>query len=129
MATVDPAIAAAVAADRAELPHVRESVDTWVRGIGSRQIGLLRQVYPSMSTQMRDGWNAMFTMSNDLSAQLVGTPVIVVHGSTGDANFVIEMKGERSGSGNFTQRTSFRAHVQRTDHGWIFSSLDVSAGG
>jgi len=129
VATVDPAIAAAAATERAESARIRESVDTYVRGIGSRQIELLRQVFPSMPGENQKGWEMMFKMANDLSAQLIGTPLIVVHGAVGDANFVIEMKGRSADQGPFTRRSSVHARLQRTDRGWIFSSLDVSTGG
>jgi serine/threonine-protein kinase len=126
-ATVDPSVAAAAAAERVESGRIRESVDTFVRGIATRQIGLLRQVWPSMPDPNQKGYEAMFKDASDLSAQLIGAPAIVVRGTNGDATFTIEMTGRSSARGTFTQRTSFHARLQKTDQRWIFSTLDVSA--
>jgi hypothetical protein len=129
--TVDPAAeaaAAAAAADRAEAARIRESVDTFVRGIATRQIDLLRRAWPSMPADNRRGYEAMFKDASDLSAQLIGTPEVVVRGNAGDASFTVEMKGQSSARGAFSVRTQYRAKLQRTDQGWIFATLQSAAG-
>ena len=110
-------------AQRAEIGRARESIESYVRAIGAKQLETLQQLFPSMNRQTRDGYDAFFKSVSDLSTQLVGSPDINVHGTTADAQFVSEMRFRDPSRGNVSQRTSYRAKLQRTDQGWIIQSL------
>ena len=113
----------AAEAQRAEIARARESIEAYVRAIGAKQLETLQQLFPSMNRQTRDGYDAFFKSVSDLSTQLIGAPDINVHGSTADAQFMSEMKYRDPSRGNVSQRTSYRAKLQRTDQGWIIQSL------
>jgi hypothetical protein len=111
------------AAAEAEVARAREAVESYVRAIGAKRLETLRQIFPGMNQQTRDGYEAFFRNVSDLSTQLVGTPTITLHGSSADAEFVSEMKYRDPSRGNVNQNTTFRARLQRTDQGWIILSL------
>jgi hypothetical protein len=121
----DAAKARADAAEtqRAEITRARESIESFVRAIGAKQLETLQQIFPSMNRQTRDGYDAFFRSVSDLSTQLIGTPDVSVHGTMAEAQFVSEMKYRDPSRGNVSQRTSYRAKLQRTDQGWIILSL------
>jgi hypothetical protein len=121
-ARVDPA----VETERVEAGRVRESVESYVNAIGAKRLDLLRQIYPGMNESSRNGYEALFKNASDLSARLVGTPVITVHGTAADAEFVYDLKGHDPARGNFDQRLGVRAKLQRTDERWIFLSLGAT---
>jgi serine/threonine-protein kinase len=108
---------------RAEITRARESIESFVRAIGAKQLETLQQIFPSMNRQTRDGYDAFFRSVSDLSTQLIGTPDVSVHGTMAEAQFVSEMKYRDPSRGNVSQRTSYRAKLQRTDQGWIILSL------
>jgi hypothetical protein len=116
----------AAEAQRAEVARARESIDSYVRAIGAKQLETLQQLFPSMNRQTRDGYDAFFNSVSDLSTQLIGTPDVSLHGATADAQFVAEMKYRDPSRGNVSQRTSYRAKLQRTDRGWIIVSLGAA---
>ena len=64
--------------------------------------------------------------TSDLSARLVGTPVITVHGTAADAEFVYDLKGNNPARGNFDQRLRFHAKMQRTEQHWIILSVGAA---
>jgi hypothetical protein len=97
----------AAEAQRAEITRARESIESYVRAIGAKQLETLQQLFPSMNRQ----------------TQLIGTPDVSVHGNVADAQFVSEMKYRDPSRGNVSQRTSYRAKLQRTDQRWIILSL------
>jgi serine/threonine-protein kinase len=113
----------AAEAQRAEITRARESIESYVRAIGAKQLETLQQLFPSMNRQTRDGYDAFFKGVSDLSTQLIGTPDVSVHGNVADAQFVSEMKYRDPSRGNVSQRTSYRAKLQRTDQRWIILSL------
>jgi serine/threonine-protein kinase len=114
---------AAAEAERAETARVRDAIESYVRAIGAKRMDLLQQIFPSMNKQTRDGYNALFSGTSDLSTQMVVAPSVTVHGATADAEFTSEMKFRHPSEGNVTRRTTFRVKLQRTDQGWIFVTL------
>ena len=71
-------------------------------------------------------YEALFKNASDLSARLVGTPVITVHGTAADAEFVYDLKGNTPARGNFDQRLRFHAKMQRTEQHWIILSVGAA---
>jgi hypothetical protein len=106
--------------------RVRETVESYVRAIGGKRMDVLRQIFPGMNEGVRRGFEALFANASDLSTQLVGTPTVTVQGTTADAEFVYEVKGQDPSRGAFSQRPSLRAKLQRTDQGWIFQSVGAA---
>ena len=119
-----PRVDAAAEAERAEVPRVRDAVESYVRAIGAKQMDLLRQIFPGMSSEYRNGYDALFRSVSDLSAQLTSAPVITVHGTTADAQFAYDLTGSDPSRGHFTQHASMRVKLQRTDQRWIFVALE-----
>ena len=115
--------ARADAAAEAEVARARETLESYVRAIGAKHTETLQQLFPSMNSQTRDGYDAFFKNVSDLSTQLIGTPTVTLHGATADAEFTSEMKYRDPSRGNVSQRTTFRAKLQRTDQGWIILGL------
>jgi serine/threonine protein kinase len=118
-----PRVDAAAEAERAEAARVRASLEAYVRAIGEKRIDALRQIFPGMNEESRNGFEALFRNVSDLSIQLVGAPTISVHGATADAEFAYDMSGRDPSRGNFSRRTTLHAKLQRTDQGWILISV------
>jgi hypothetical protein len=118
---VDPA-----ETERVEAVHARESVEFYVNAIGAKRMDLLQEIFPSMNESSRNGYEALFKNASDLSARLVGTPVITVHGTAADAEFVYDLKGNNPARGNFDQRLRFHAKMQRTEQRWIILSVGAA---
>jgi hypothetical protein len=121
-----PRVDSAAEAERAESARVRQTVESYVRAIGAKQMDVLRQVFPGMSEAFRNGYGALFQNASDLSTQLAGAPAITMHGNMADALFAYDLKGHDPSRGNFNQHLSVRARLQRTDRGWIFSSVGAA---
>ena len=118
-----PRVDSAAEAERAEAGRVRELVESYVRAIGDKRLDVLRQIYPGMGKDYRDGYDALFSGTSDLSVQLGGAPTITVHGNTADAQFAYDIRGNDPSRGTFTQHLSQRARLQRIDQRWVFVSL------
>jgi serine/threonine-protein kinase len=123
---VKPRVDPTVEAERVEAGHVRESVESYVRAIGTKRMDVLRQIFPAMNEEYRRGYEALFSAASDLSTQLSGTPAISVHGATADAQFAYDLEGHDPTRGSFNRHFSLRAKLQRTDQRWIFLSLDAA---
>ena len=119
-----PRVDVAAEAERAEAGRVRDAVEAYVRAIGAKQMDMLREIFPGMSAEYRNGYDAMFRTVSDLSTQLTTPPTIAVHGATADAQFAYDLTGSDPNRGHFTQHAVMRVKLQRTDQRWIFVALE-----
>jgi hypothetical protein len=123
VAAAEKAKAEAAAAEAAEVAKVRSVVEQYVRAINAKRLDDLRSLFPSMEPRFREGFETMFSRVNDLTAQLIGEPTITLHGSTADAQFTYELKGRDPSRGNFTNRPTVRALLQRAGQSWVFERI------
>jgi hypothetical protein len=108
-----------------ERGKIREAVDAYVRGIGAKRLDDLLKIFPGMTQQVRDGYERLFRDASDLSAQIIGTPNVSIHGTTADAQFVYEMKYRTADRGTQVQQLQWAAKLQRADQGWVITSIAV----
>jgi eukaryotic-like serine/threonine-protein kinase len=117
---------AAADAERIEAPRARESIESYVRAIGEKRMDVLRQIFPGMGAGYRDGYDALFKTTSDLTTRLTGTPTVAIHGNTADAQFAYDLDAHDPSRGAFSRHFSLHAKLQRTDQRWIFVSLDAA---
>src|SRR5262249_7586899 len=107
----------------------RDVIDTHQRRTAARRPHLVLRPTQGMAAQSQSGYQALFANASDLSTTLIGAPNIALRGTNASgADFVYELKGHDPQRGNFTQRSSVHAKLQKSDQGvWTIQSLAAGA--
>ncbi|GLC26096.1 serine/threonine-protein kinase [Roseisolibacter agri] len=121
--TTDSPLVNAAAANESRA-GMQRAMSAYVSAIGARSIGELQRAFPSMPTNVRRGWEAMFGAVGNLNAQASDVQVTPIDGETGSGEMSLSVSYNNPANKRpCTQVTRVRMRLVRSGATWQINSI------